>query len=67
MSTRNEARAARDKRIAWAERLRVARELIGSVWREADSPITQEPKLRQIENDIRFCERTILDGDKGEG
>ena len=44
-----------------------ARELVGDVWRGAESPVSLEPKLRDIERDLMAAEKFILDGGDNRG
>ncbi len=62
MAKSNKVTQSRAVRQEWAMRLRVARELVGDVWRGADSPVSLEPKLRDIERDLMAAEKFILDG-----
>ena len=62
MAKSNKVTQSRAVRQEWAMRLGRARELVGDVWRGADSPVSLEPKLRDIERDLMAAEKFILDG-----
>jgi hypothetical protein len=47
-------------RLILTERMKIARGLIGCIWREADCPQELEAPLRDIERAILDCEKLLL-------